>query len=393
MKSPLARASLMLKPVGDRCDLRCTYCYYTSPGNAAPRSPGTMSEATLESVFAGYLPSAPEEVVISWQGGEPTLAGIAFYERAVALQERHRRPGQRIANAIQTNGTRLDDEWARFLARAGFLVGVSVDGPPRHHDGYRRDAAGSGTRARVERGLDHLRRRGVAFNLVCVLHDGNVQHPVELYESLRELGTPWLQFVPAIEWIADGPAAPQGATPAADLPRLAPFAPSPEDYGRFLCRVFDRWLGHHVRTVSVRLFDALLWRRVRGDMPYCVLGSACDAQITIEAGGDVYPCDHFARPEWRLGQVDGADWPERIDAGARLRFAATKSSLPAECRRCRWRELCGGGCPKHRPATGNGPRPSVLCDAYRTFFDHAMPRLDRLAGELRRGAPPSFGRA
>jgi uncharacterized protein len=369
----------MIKPVGARCNLRCSYCYYPEPEDDSGARPPLVSDEILDELFAGYLPAAPDEVVISWQGGEPTLAGIPFFERALALQERHRRPTQSVANAIQTNGTRIDDAWARFLARHGFLVGVSLDGPPRLHDAYRLDRRGHGSRRRVARGLAHLRRRGVAFNLLCVLHDRNVARPVALYESLRAAGTPWLQFVPAVEWSGDDP--------AVGLPRPAPFSPSPAAYGWFLCDVFDRWFERDRRSVSVRLFDALIYRRVRGTSPYCVFGRACDAQLTIESGGEIYACDHFVSPERRLGRVDGPGWADRVDLEGWRRFAAAKSGLPESCRVCRWRELCRGGCPKHRPP-GEAPRPSVLCDAYRRFFEHALGRIDWIAGYLRRGVPP-----
>lgn len=374
-----AEVSLMIKPVGALCNLRCAYCYYLPTLARFGGRTRRMSEATLKRTFADTLPRFANQVTIAWQGGEPTLAGIRFFEKALELQRRYARPGQQVNNALQTNGTRLTPEWCRFLRREKFLVGLSLDGPDRFHDHYRVDARGEGSSGTVHHGLELLSRHAVEFNVLCVLNDRNVEHPDELLGYFLNRGVRWLQFIPAIEW---------GAGPETGEPRPAPYSPSGGAYGRFLCRLFDLWFERHRTNVSVRLFDAVLQKIVMGAMPFCILAGSCHSQMTVEHDGSVFGCDHFVEPRWKLGHVDGPGWFERLDRTRLRAFAARKQRLPEQCRACRWRELCYGGCPKHRPHRGEAPEPSRLCAGYRMYYAHAIERLEWLAGYLRRGEQP-----
>jgi uncharacterized protein len=274
------------------------------------------------------------------------------------------------------------------------------------HDGYRVDTAGHKTHAQVLRGLKLLRKHGVEHNILCVLHRENVKHPRHLFEYLVGLGEKWLQFIPAVEWETDE---------ATGEPRLAPYSPRPDDYGRFLCETFDIWFDKYRDTVSVRDIDTALQRLVTGDAPLCIYNDSCHKQLTIEANGDVFGCDHFVEPRWRIGQVshggscgaaspvsltihgrpkhdaesDGNnDWLTDVDYDQLGRFAERKLHLPDTCLSCEFFHLCHGGCPKDRPHRGDTPAASILCEGYKMFFSHALLRLQWLAEHLRHGAMP-----
>lgn len=369
-----SRATLMIKPVGGVCNLRCDYCYYLPTLDLYGGHERRMSSDTLRAVFAGWLPQAADQIVIAWQGGEPTLAGLDFFREALRLQEEHRRPNQRILNTLQTNATLLDDEWCAFLHEHGFLVGVSIDGGKQMHDAYRVDAQGGPTFAAVRQGLKLLRRHRVEHNLLCVLTDRNVQHPRAVWQALVALDVPWLQFIPAIEWEAQ-----DGGF------RLASFAPPPRDYGRFLCEVFDLWFENSRDTISVRDFDAWVQALATGESSLCHYAPSCHQQLTLEHNGDVYGCDHYVEPQWRLGRIDpqAPGWLAGLDTQRFGAFAVMKSDLPASCRSCDYRHLCHGGCPKHRPNRGRVAEPSVLCESYLMFFEHAALRLEWLAAHVR----------
>ncbi len=396
----MSSASLMIKPVGAACNLDCAYCYYLDVkddvyGGRVQR----MSIETLERTLRDYITAAPDEATICWQGGEPTMAGLAFFEKAVEIQKACQRPGQQISHALQTNGTLLDDDWCRLFKREAFLIGISIDGGPPLHDMYRVDTAGKKTHSKVMRGLKLLRKHGVEHNILCVLHRENVKHPRHLFEHLIALGETWLQFIPAIEWEVDE---------QTGEPVLAEYSPRPDDYGRFMCETFDLWFDKYRHKVSVRDFDTALHQVLGNHAPLCIYSDSCHRQMTIEAGGDVFGCDHFVEPRWRIGHVNGqagcgssapveltvggkADdmaWPERVDYDQLGTFAKRKLDLPDTCHACDFFHLCHGGCPKDRPHRGDKPEASILCEGYKMFFAHAQLRLRWLAEHLARGAMP-----
>jgi uncharacterized protein len=409
------RSSLMIKPVGATCNLRCSYCYYLPVAEDYDQPARRMSLVTLESTLAGYLPGAPDTVTISWQGGEPTLAGLSWFEKMIELVEKHRRPTQQVSHCLQTNGTLLNDKWAAFFKQHQFLLGVSLDGLLADHDYYRIDPSKPdqpGTYTRVLQGIATLRKHAVEFNVLVVLNDRNVHHPARMWKQLMALQFDWLQFIPAIEWVQQ---------PTDDGRwETAAFSPSGEDYGKFLCEVFDLWFAKHRHRVSVRMFDAILGLLIDGRATECTYAKTCATQVTLEQDGSVYGCDHYVQTEWKLGRVGaetscssvpltvaGRDpssantfnqkdtldtgWMRRLDGERFATFGRRKADLDPRCFSCDYRSLCNGGCPKHRPARGELPGPSVLCPGYQRFFTHALPRLEWLTDHLRRGVTPPMG--
>lgn len=399
----------MIKPVGATCNLACTYCYYLPVAEQYASPARRMSIETLDTLLAGYLPDAPHQVTLSWQGGEPTLAGLEWFKQMIEVVDLHRRPDQTVSHCLQTNGTRLDDAWCRFLKHNQFLVGISLDGLLDDHDHYRVDRHGRGTFNRVMAGLTMLRSHGVEHNVLVVLNDRTVLKPRELWRQLMALRVDWVQFIPAIEWVPPS----TGQSPSdPDTWALAPFSPSSEAFGRFLCTVFDDWFEYHRPRVSVRTFDAILGALVTGRPGECTFAPSCAGQLTVEHDGSIFACDHFVEPHWQVGHatqpfpsptvgltVNGrptqpnhrrspVQWMQRIDRDRFDRFGRRKADLDGQCNACRYKAICHGGCPKHRPARGDLPGPTVLCEGYRAFFDHAMPRLEWMATHLRVGHTP-----
>jgi uncharacterized protein len=303
-------------------------------------------------------------VGIAWQGGEPTLAGIPFFEEAVRLEEKYGRAGQRVSNAIQTNGILLNDRWMRFFKRYNFLVGLSLDGPAQYHDRYRRDSRGASTYHLVHPKIELLRKYNVAFNLLIVINDVTVDHPRELYEFCIENGIAYVQFVPAVERDERG--------------NIAPFSMPAGKYGDFLCTLFDLWYNNGTPRLSIRLFDAVTEHVINGECGICFFRDSCDTYFVVEANGDVYPCDFFVESRWKIGNL--MEYPLRTLQQAPLRreFAANKMVTDATCRCCEWNSLCHGGCPKYRSMSAG----NYMCEGYRQFFAHAMPSVRRHATSL-----------
>lgn len=398
---------VMVKPIGARCNLECRYCFYLEkedafyPGRGVPR----MSEETLEIFVRDYLASQPgEEVTFAWQGGEPTLLGVDFFRKAVELQKRYA-AGRRVANAFQTNGTLLDDEWGEFLAREGFLVGISVDGPRAMHDAYRVGRGGRPSWDKVMRGLRVLKKHRVEFNTLTVLHRRNVAKPLEVYEFLRAEGAGFMQFIPLVERRPRtgelaaklAHAEPSHAAGADLVPpermqeEAAEECAPPEQIGRFLCEVFDRWVKRDVGKVFVQLFDVSLaaWAGQGGAL--CVFAERCGRALALEHDGNLYACDHYVYPGHRRGNIREENIADLGNAAASRRFGDAKADLPRVCRECPVRFACHGDCPKHRfVAAGEGePGISYLCGAYRKFFTHVDAPMKRMTALLRAGRAPA----
>ncbi len=365
----------MLKPRGPICNLRCQYCYYRPKEWLYVGSDFRMSDAVLETFTRQYMAAqrAPE-VIFAWQGGEPLLMGLDFYQRALALQERYRRPGQRVVNALQTNATLLDGAWASFFREHGFLVGVSLDGPAALHDIYRRDTAGHPTFARVIAGLAHLQHAGVEYNILSAVHAGNADRPLEVYRFLRDgLGARHLQFIP-IAQVAPGPA-----------PR---WALSGRQWGRFLIAVFDEWVRRDVGQVFVQLFEAALSAWAGQGAGLCVHEPTCGTALALEHNGDLYACDHFVEPAQRRGNILETPLTELVGSEAQTCFGqAKRDSLPAACLECDVRFVCEGGCPKDRRASAAGR--NLLCAGYRAFFHHIAAPMHWMAEAWRAGRAPA----
>lgn len=380
MRAAAAPFHVMAKPIGALCNARCDYCFYLSKEKLYPGKSGEsdfrMSDETLERFVASYLQSQPEgteEVHFGWQGGEPTLLGVAFFDRAVELQRRYARPGQRVYNALQTNGTLLDDRFAAFLAREDFLVGLSIDGPEPLHDRYRRDAAGRGTFRAAMAGLEALRRQGVRFNTLSSVHRANAEEPEAVYDFLTGIGSTYLQFIPIVE--------PDGETVVSERTVLA------EQWGRFMNGVFHRWRRRDIGRIFVQHFDLLLGIRLGYPASLCVHAPVCGRSLAIEHNGDVYGCDHFVAPEHLLGNLRGNSLAELVEAPAQRRFGESKrSSLPEDCLACSFLDRCFGACPKDRLLEGPTGRRNWLCRGYRDFYGETEPYFDAMAAALRSGA-------
>ena len=354
LNAPLT--SVLVKPAGADCNLNCSYCFYKDKGALYPDTRRhRMSEEVLDSLVRQVMALSGQQASFSWQGGEPTLMGLPFFEKVVSLQQRYGR-GQTVANSLQTNATLLNDDWARFLWQYRFLVGVSLDGPQEMHDAQRLDHTGQGSFERVMRGVNVLRQHDVAFNILVVLTRQNIGDPTSLYRFFLEQDLRHLQFIPCAE-----------RDPATH--DLAPFSISADEYGAFLCRAFELWLKDGQPTAYVRFFDELLIAYVNGQHPSCIHREQCGDFVVVEHNGDVYACDFFVEPAWRLGNLLETPLLELLQSERFTAFRQRKRELAAECRRCQYLHLCYGGCPKYRLLdSGDIASPSYFCAAYRRFF-------------------------
>ena len=371
-------SQVLLKPAGADCNLGCTYCFYLGKKDLYPRRRRRMGDEVLDAVCRQLLGGGAPSVSFGWQGGEPTLMGLPFFERAVACQRRHARPGQVVSNTLQTNGLLLDDPWCAFLRRYRFLVGLSIDGPLDLHDAYRVGTNGAGSFARVARAAARLACHGVETNALVVLTDRSVDRVEDIWRTLVELGLRHFQLIPCLESEAGSPG--RGAS-------WQPYAMLPERYGEVLCRLFDLWTGAFrdgLPTLFVRWFDALLFAYVGLEPPLCTLSEVCGQGLVVEHNGDVYACDFFVSPEWRLGNLLVDDLRELARGPAQVAFGQRKRELHARCRQCRWLAVCRGGCPRDRDHDPREPGLDPYCEAYRVFFEHADPRLRGLAETWRR---------
>ncbi|NLN02523.1 MAG: anaerobic sulfatase maturase [Lentisphaerae bacterium] len=370
MPSP-ALFSLLIKPAGADCNLRCAYCFYLEKAALYPDTPRhRMSDAVLARLVESYLATNQPQYGFAWQGGEPTLMGSAFFSRVTELQRQHRRPGTVITNALQTNATLIDDELAAHLAADNFLVGVSLDGPAELHDAYRLTHNGHPTHASVAEGMERLRRHRVDFNILTLVNRRNAAEPERIYRHLVQQGCLHHQYIPCVAHDATG--------------QLLPFSLEQGQWGDFLCRLFDLWYQHDTRRVSVRLFDSIVIRLIEGVTNDCTFSRDCRHYFMVEHNGDVYPCDFFAEPGLRLGNIMEHTWDELLRSPRYQAFGACKSQWNAACDTCAWLEFCAGDCPRHRYITSRDPRQrSFLCADWQQFLAHTMPRFRRLAEEIR----------
>jgi len=371
--------NIMAKPVCGVCNLDCAYCYYTSKPQEL--YPGVkkfmMSEQVLDRYAREYLQAMPVQADFGWQGGEPLLAGKQFFRKAVELQKQYGRDGQVVANAMQTNGTLIDDEWAEFFAEHRFLVGISLDGPPEWHDHFRRDHAGQPSFHRAWAGLELLRKHHAEFNVLVTLNARNAPHAGDIYRYFVNRGVRWLQFIPVLEKDEAG--------------RPRDYSCTGEQFGRFMLDVLELWLDRHVGVVSERLIDSVLHTIVHGESALCCNAARCANAHVLEFNGDLYACDHFVFRPWLIGNIMETPLDELVRSPRLEEFAALKTDLPAACRDCEYLPYCNGGCPKHHvpDATTHDPaRVNHFCQGYKLFFRQALPELKRIAQALKRGQPP-----
>ncbi len=384
---------VMLKPAGSLCNLRCKYCYYTEKINLYKHdSNHVMSDAILEKFTKEYIEAqTTPDILFTWHGGETLMRPIAFYQRALLLQKRYAR-GRHIDNCIQTNGTLLTDEWCRFFHDNNFLVGISIDGPQDYHDKYRKTATKRPTFRQVMKGIDLLNKHCVEWNAMAVVNEGNVDHPHEFYQFFKDIGCHYLQFAPIVErriTRADGLTLAPGMHDGGDI---IPFSITAKQWGKFLCTLFDEWVKTDVGTYFIQLFDATLanWMGVAPGI--CSLAKECGHAGVMEYNGDVYSCDHFVFPEYRLGNLKEQTITQMMYSQQQHEFARLKHQLlPRQCKECLFAFACNGECPKNRfinDIYGN-PGLNYLCEGYYTFFEHAAPYMDFMKKELEAQRPPS----
>jgi uncharacterized protein len=392
---------LLAKPTGAVCNLDCKYCFFLSKEMLYPGSRFRMADELLDTYIRQLIESharAPD-VNIAWQGGEPTLMGLDFFKRSVEYAEKYRRPNQQIVYTIQTNGTRLDDDWGAFFKQHNFLVGISIDGPREMHDAYRVNKGGQGSFDQVLRGLDFLKKHQVDFNILCTVHAANQDHPLEVYHFFRdELKAQYIQFIPIVERASQETLqiANQGWSERTGGERplyiqqgnlVTGRSVNAEKYGQFLNAIFDEWVRRDVGKVFVNMFDVALGSWV-GQHSLCIFAPTCGNALALEHNGDLYSCDHFVEPDYLLGNIKETHMIELIASDQQRKFGQDKQdSLPRYCRECEVRFACNGGCPRNRfietPDGESGL--NCLCVGYKLFFNHIDRPMRIMADLLRRG--------
>ncbi|MBT1166944.1 anaerobic sulfatase maturase [Bifidobacterium simiarum] len=396
--------SAVCKPAGAACNINCEYCFFLSKDLLFDERGQRMSDETLETYIREYLFAQPDgPVEVPWQGGEPTLRGVEFFERTSELIRRYARPGQRVRQSIQTNATLINERWCELLRRENFLVGVSIDGPKEIHDRYRVNKAGRGTFDLTERGWRLLKQYGVETSLLCTVNNNNAKHPTEVYRFFRDdLGADFIQFIPIVErvprqyrreaehgWIKTSGERilyrQQGDEVTSRTVR-------PDDYGTFMTTIFDEWATHDVGRVYIQQVDSML-ANYFGRPTLCTHSRTCGDALAVLHNGDVYSCDHFVEPGYRLGNITdpGVGFADLVGSAQQQAFGSRKSgTLPQRCLSCPMRWACNGGCPKDRLTHVEGERFPVnyLCRGFYRFFSHATPYIVRMAKEMMIGRSP-----
>lgn len=376
---------IMLKPAGSLCNLRCKYCYYLEKGQLYKENRNQIiTDELLEKFIRDYIESqTTPQVLFTWHGGETLMRPVAFYRKALELQ-RYYAQGRQIDNCIQTNATLLTDEWCRFFKENNFLVGVSIDGPQEFHDEYRRTASGGPSFQKVMKGINLLNKHSVEWNALAVVNDFNADYPLDFYHFFKEIGCRYIQFTPIVERKVvrqDGLTLAPGMQEEGEL---IDFSVTPEQWGNFLCTIFDEWVRNDVGNYYIQLFDATLANWVGVAPGICSMAEECGHAGVMEYNGDVYSCDHFVYPEYRLGNLSEHTLYQLMNSDKQQEFSRNKKNrLPQECRECEFLFACHGECPKNRfvrDCYGN-PGMNYLCKGYMQFFRHAAPYMDFMKAE------------
>lgn len=394
----------MAKAIGPICNLDCKYCFYLEKEQLYPENEKwKMSDERLEVFVRDYIAAQPgPDVTFAFQGGEPTLLGVNYFRKVVAFQKQYAQ-GKTIANAFQTNGTLLNDEWGAFLAENNFLVGLSIDGPEDAHNANRVDKKGRDSYKDVIRGLNILRKHKVEFNTLTCVNSVTVQHPKRIYKFLKSIGSKYIQFIPIVEREVDTTAAKLGLdfaappdleTPPAnrEAPRMSAHAVPAAAYGDFLCKIFDTWIKRDVGKVYVQLFDVALGKWLGDSGGLCYFSETCGRALAMEHDGDLYTCDHYVYPKYKLGNLMNTSLGSLADSPMAKAFGeAKRDRLPKYCRDCSVRFACNGECPKHRfTYTPDGEWGlNYLCPAYKQFFRHIDPAMKIMADLYRQQRPPA----
>lgn len=398
--APFARPLyVMLKPVGSKCNLNCDYCYYLEKENLYNNINQVMSENLLERFIKQYIDSQTmPDIMFTWHGGETLMRPISFYKKAIELQKKYAN-GRNIDNSIQTNGTLLNDDWCKFFKENNFLVGISIDGPKDFHDEYRRDKMGRPSFHRVMKGIELLKKHGVEFNCMAVVNDYNVDYPLEFYNFFKDIDCKYIQFTPIVERLriqepTENISLLKLATAKEDdhEAELAPFTVNADKWGDFLCSIFDEWVKEDVGKIFVQIFDSTLANWVGENPGVCTMAKTCGHAGVMEFNGDVYSCDHFVFPEYKLGNIYDDTLTSMMYSNKQQTFGNDKfDKLPQQCRECDVLFACYGECPKNRfikDKYGNKGL-NYLCKGYYKFFKHVMPYMDYMKNELLAQRPPA----
>jgi uncharacterized protein len=379
-------SALLIKPTGADCNIDCAYCFYLDragiprpgfdPARGAGRQQGRrMTDEVQDSLIRQAMHGGSREISFGWQGGEPTMMGLEFFERTISLQKQYGSPGQVVGNGLQTNGLLIDEPWCDFLRETNWLVGLSIDGPEPVHDHYRVTRNGKPTYAQVRAAAELMNRKGVQYNALTVVTDHSAPFAREIYDHHKGLGTFHMQFIPCVERDPNDPA------------KAAPFSVSAGDYGRFLCEIFDCWKSDFAEgrpTTSIRWFDSVFYTYVRLPPPECTLLSECGNYVVVEYNGDVFSCDFFVEEDWRLGNVLTGSLIEMLNSPKQKEFGELKGAMPRECYTCNYEPHCHGGCTKDRLRDPADRGSNHFCKSFIQFFDHAGRELERLAAEWKR---------
>ena len=385
---------VMLKPAGAHCNLACKYCYYLEKNNLYQNSNRhLMSDEMLEQFTREYIEAQTmPQVLFTWHGGEPLMRSIDFYKKALALQKKYAH-GKQIDNVIQTNGTLLTDEWCEFFAKNHWLVGISIDGPQEYHDHYRVTPAGKPSWEKVMQGIQLLKKHRVEWNAMAVVNAYNAEHPLEFYHFFRDNGCQYLQFTPIVERLTEHEDGRTLASLADDreIP-LADASVTPQQWGNFLCTIFDDWVRHDVGKTFVEIFDCTLanWMGVLPGI--CAYSKECGHAGVMEHNGDVYSCDHFVFPEYKLGNIRDQSLIDMLYGEKQQAFSRLKhTSLPRQCKECDMEFACHGECPKNRFEKDKYGEPGLnyLCQGYYQYYTHVAPYMDFMKRELLAQRPPA----
>jgi uncharacterized protein len=363
---------IFAKPVGTACNLNCTYCYYLDKSLLyGHKKTHHMTNEMLETYIRQHIEaSTGKEITFSWHGGEPLLAGLDFYRKVVALQEKYNPAGREIINGIQTNGTLLNPDWCRFFAEAHFYIGISMDGPERLHDIFRMTRDGKSTFKKVMQGYDLLVMHGLDPEILCVVNAENVKHPLEVYRFFRKLGAPYLTFIPLVEKQAgSAEGVSQGSVPA-------------EAFGDFLCAIFNEWVQHDIGRVKVQIFEEAARAAFGQGHTLCIFKPVCGGVPVVEHNGDFFSCDHFVARDHHVGNIRDTHLADLLDSDRQMAFGQAKeNTLPQYCLQCEVRDMCHGECPKNRfiHTPDGAPGLNYLCTGYRRFFNHCRPFVEAVA--------------
>lgn len=362
---------IFAKPNGSHCNLSCAYCYYLGKNEVvSPNSSGRMDDALLESYIKQHIQTSIDPVItFSWHGGEPSLLGVAYFRKIRELQKKYQPAGQTIANGIQTNGTLIDKAWAEFLAKEGFVIGLSLDGPQEMHDRHRLDPGGKPTFAKTLQAYHLLKDHGVYVDILCVVNHHNGTHPLALYDFYRELGAPYITLLPLVMPRDDSPT------------RVSPLSVSALAWGDFLCTLFDRWKRDGVDKIKFNIFEETARLAFGNEQALCIFRKICGDIPVVEHNGDFFSCDHFVNAQWRIGNIQETPLVDLLESRRQKAFGRRKQdALPKYCRICEVKEMCNGGCPKDRiiQTPDGDPGLNYLCAGYRRFFNHFKPFLGEL---------------